>query len=48
LPSRIVVRVLDPISTTGQSVERLDTLVRERLQCALDELAEERRLPVWG
>ena len=48
LPSRIVVRVLDPIPTANQSAERLDTLVRERLQRALDELAAERRLPIWG
>jgi 1-acyl-sn-glycerol-3-phosphate acyltransferase len=48
LPSRIVVRVLDPIPTAGESVARLDALVRDRLQQALDELAAERRLPLWG
>jgi 1-acyl-sn-glycerol-3-phosphate acyltransferase len=48
LPSRIVVRVLDPIQTAGESVARLDTLTRGRLQSALDELAAERRWPLWG
>ncbi len=48
LPSRIVVRVLDPISTRGEHPMRLDALVRARLQSALDQLAAQRRLPLWG
>jgi 1-acyl-sn-glycerol-3-phosphate acyltransferase len=48
LPSRIVVRVLDPIPTRGQTVAELDAFVRSRLQSALDELAAQRRFPLWG
>lgn len=48
LPSRIVVRVLDPIPTAGRSVASLDDEVRGRLQHALDDLARERRWWLWG
>lgn len=47
LPSRIVVRVLDPIPSQGLDPLTLDHRVRSSLQRALDQLAR-RRIPVWG
>jgi 1-acyl-sn-glycerol-3-phosphate acyltransferase len=48
LPSRIVVRVLDPVPTAGRGVQAVDQDVRGSLQAALDELAAQRRVPLWG
>ena len=53
LPTKIVVRVLDPIDITGQfgedpDIHAVDAHVRGVMQKALDELAAERRFPVIG
>ncbi|WP_179466930.1 1-acyl-sn-glycerol-3-phosphate acyltransferase [Mycolicibacterium vinylchloridicum] len=53
LPTKIVVRVLEPIDITeqfgeGPDIHAVDAHVRGVMQKALDELAAERRFPVIG
>ncbi|EHB55405.1 phospholipid/glycerol acyltransferase [Mycolicibacterium rhodesiae JS60] len=53
LPTKIVVRVLDPIDITEQfgedpDIQAVDAHVRGVMQKALDELAAQRRFPVIG
>ena len=53
LPTKIVMRVLEPIHITEQfgedpDIHAVDAYVRGVMQRALDELAAERRLPVIG
>lgn len=53
LPSKIVMRVLDPIDVTEQfgddpDIDEVDDHVRTVMQRALDELARDRRFPVIG
>ncbi len=53
LPSKIVMRVLDPIDVTEQfgddpDIDEVDDHVRTVMQRALDELARNRRFPVLG
>ena len=53
LPAKIVMRVLPPIDIVAEfgenpDVDEVDGHVRHVMQRALDELAEERRLPVFG
>jgi 1-acyl-sn-glycerol-3-phosphate acyltransferase len=52
-PTKVVVQVLDPIDIvadfgTNLDVEVVDRHVRQVMQQALDELAEQRRFPVLG
>ena len=53
LPTKIVMQVLPPIDIVAKfgadpDIDEVDGLVRHVMQRALDELAEERRLPVLG
>lgn len=53
LPSKITTQVLEPIDVAEEfgpdaDVDEVDGTVRERMQRALDQLAEERRFPVLG
>lgn len=53
LPTKIVTQVLEPIDLVAQfgedpDVDEVDAHVRHVMQRALDELADERRLPVIG
>ena len=53
LPSKIVYQVLEPIDVVAQfgedaDVDEVDAHVRSVMQCALDQLGRERRLPVLG
>jgi 1-acyl-sn-glycerol-3-phosphate acyltransferase len=53
LPTKIVYRLLEPVdvrSAQGDDAEidRADSLVRSKMQAALDELARTRRFPVLG
>jgi len=53
LPSKVVTQVLGPIDVVAQfgedpDVDEVDNHVREVMQAALDELADERRFPVLG
>jgi 1-acyl-sn-glycerol-3-phosphate acyltransferase len=53
LPSKIVMRVLDPVHVTelfgeDPDVDEVDAHVRMLMQRALDEMAEERRFPILG
>jgi 1-acyl-sn-glycerol-3-phosphate acyltransferase len=53
LPTKIVMQVLPPIDIVAEfgadpDIDEVDGLVRHVMQRALDELAEERRLPVLG
>ncbi|MFZ0832452.1 MAG: lysophospholipid acyltransferase family protein [Mycobacterium sp.] len=53
LPSKVVTRVLEPIDVVAQfgedpDVDEVDSHVRELMQTALDQLADERRFPVLG
>jgi 1-acyl-sn-glycerol-3-phosphate acyltransferase len=50
LPSKIVTRFLEPIDPAahGNDVAAIDQLVRDRMQAALDEMAEQRRFPILG
>jgi 1-acyl-sn-glycerol-3-phosphate acyltransferase len=53
LPSKIVMQVLPPIDIVAEfgedpDIDEVDGHVRHVMQRALDELAEERRLPVLG
>ena len=53
LPAKIVMRVLPPIDIVAEfgddpDIDEVDAHVRHIMQRALDELAEERRLPVLG
>lgn len=53
LPTKIVMRVLEPIDIVDQfgekpDIDAVDTHVRNKMQGALDELAGERRFPVLG
>lgn len=53
LPSKIVTQVLDPIHIRAEfgedpDIGEVDTVVRGRMQAALDELAAQRRFPVIG
>ena len=53
LPSKVVTQVLEPIDVIAQfgeepDVDEVDSHVREVMQTALDQLADERRFPVLG
>ena len=53
LPSKIVVRVLEPVDVVGRfgadpDVDEVDVYVRSVMQEALDRLSDERRFPVLG
>lgn len=53
LPTKIVMQVLDPIDILQQfgdnpDIEAIDAHVRDVMQRGLDELADQRRLPVLG
>ncbi len=53
LPSKIVMRVLEPIDVTEQfgdypDIDEVDDHVRTVMQRALDDLARQRRFPVLG
>ena len=53
LPAKIVMQVLPPVDIEAQfgadpNIDEVDAHVRHVMQRALDELAEERRLPVIG
>jgi 1-acyl-sn-glycerol-3-phosphate acyltransferase len=53
LPSKLVTQVLEPIDITetfgkNPDVAEVDTYVRKVMQCALDQLAAQRRFPVLG
>ena len=53
LPTKIRTRVLEPIDLRAEfgpdpDIAEIDRVVRERMQTALDELAQERRLPILG
>ena len=53
LPAKIVMQVLPPIDIVAEfgedpDIDEVDAHVRHVMQRALDELAEERRLPVLG
>ncbi|MBV8929218.1 MAG: acyltransferase family protein [Mycobacteriaceae bacterium] len=53
LPAKIVTRVLEPIDVRAKfgdepDIEAVDRHVRRVMQAALDELARERRFPVFG
>lgn len=53
LPTKIVMRVLDPIDIAQQfgedpDINAVDAHVRDVMQCALDELDAARRIPVIG
>ena len=53
LPTKIVTQVLEPIDIfaefgTDPDVAEVDTIIRARMQDALDQLARERRFPVLG
>jgi hypothetical protein len=52
LPTKIVYRLLEPVdvrSAQGDAeIDRADSLVRSKMQAALDELARTRRFPVLG
>jgi 1-acyl-sn-glycerol-3-phosphate acyltransferase len=53
LPTKIVMQVLPPIDIVAEfgadpDIDEVDGLVRHVMQRALDELAEERRLPVFS
>jgi len=52
-PAKIVTRVLDPIDITAEfgadpDLDAVDAHVRDRMQTALTELAEQRRFPIIG
>jgi 1-acyl-sn-glycerol-3-phosphate acyltransferase len=53
LPTKIVTQVLEPIDIVAQFGENpdiadVDAHVRDVMQCALDRLGRERRLPILG
>jgi 1-acyl-sn-glycerol-3-phosphate acyltransferase len=53
LPSKIVMRVLEPVSVTEQfgedpDIDEVDAHVRAVMQAALDDLARKRRFPILG
>jgi 1-acyl-sn-glycerol-3-phosphate acyltransferase len=53
LPTKIITQVLEPIDITAKfgedpDIDEVDAHVRHVMQRALDQLAEERRLPVLG
>ena len=53
LPSKIVMQVLPPVDIEAEfgdtpDIDEVDAHVRRVMQSALDDLAEERRLPVIG
>jgi 1-acyl-sn-glycerol-3-phosphate acyltransferase len=53
LPSKIVMRVLEPIDVAARfgedpDIDEVDAYVRMVMQAALDELARERRFPILG
>lgn len=53
LPAKIVMRVLPPIDIVAEfgedpDIDEVDAHVRHVMQRALDDLADERRLPVLG
>ena len=53
LPAKIVMQVLPPIDIIAEfgedpDIDEVDAHVRNVMQRALDELAEERRFPVLG
>ena len=53
LPTKVVTQVLEPIDITAEfgaqpDVEAVDAHVRAVMQDALNELAAQRRFPIWG
>jgi hypothetical protein len=53
LPAKITMKALEPIDITAEfgedpDIDEVDAHVRRVMQRALEELAEERRLPVLG
>ncbi len=53
LPAKIRTRVLEPIDIRAEfgpapDIAEVDRIVRERMQTALDEMAQERRFPILG
>ena len=53
LPTKIVTQILEPIYIaeefgTNPDIDKVDALVRDVMQCALNGLHDERRFPVWG